>query len=142
MPPAFADYARRAIALLAGSSGELEDEEVIGLFCANAIPHAEATELLLFLPDAFCRHMIPQIAWPAYYVEYISEQNQKQIQYADNSRFLTIQRAMHAYLAGDFEQTDFLKLAGRSASFKALNQLLLAGGKLANADVTPAYIVR
>lgn len=142
MPPEFADYSRKAIALLASSSGQLEDEEVIGLLCANAIPHTEATELLLFLPDAFCRHMLPQIDWPTYYVEFISQQNQTQVQYADNPRFLAIQKAMHAYLANDFEQADFLNIAGRSASFKTLNQLLLAGGKLENAVVSPSYVVR
>lgn len=127
---------------MTNSNGQLEDEEVVKLFCMNSIPRDEAIELLLFLPDAFCRHMLPQIDWPSYYVEFVSQEKQIQIQYSENPRFLAIQEAMASYLAGDFTQADFLKIAGRSASFKALNQLLLAGGKLENAEVAPEHIVR
>ncbi|GAB3851062.1 hypothetical protein GCM10028822_17280 [Hymenobacter terrigena] len=142
MPIEFPAYTRRAIALVANSNGHLEDEEVVNLFCANSIPRDEAIELLLFLPDAFCRHMLPQVDWPSYYVEFVSQEKQIQIQYSDNPRFLAIKEAMTSYLAGDFKQADFLKIASRSASFKALNQLLIAGGKLENADIAPEYIVR
>ena len=142
MPVEFPAYASRAIALITNSNGQLEDEEVVTLFCANSIPRVEAIELLLFLPDAFCRYMLPQINWPTYYIEYVSEQNRPEIQYADNPRFLAIQEALNSYLAGDFKQADFLKIAGRSASFKALDRMLQNGGKLENADVGPEVILR
>jgi hypothetical protein len=142
VPADFPAYAEKAIRLITAGSGQFEDDKLIGQLVAVGIPEMEATELLLFLPTAFCRHMLPQVDWPTYYVEYISEAKQIEIPYSENLRFLAIQEAMNAYLAGDFTQEDYLKIAGRSASFKSLNQLLLAGGKLENAEVSPEYVVR
>ena len=142
LPAEFPAYVDKAIQLITASSGQLEDDELLGLFVAAGIPETEAIELLLFLPTAFCRHMPPQVGWPSYYVEYISEAKQVEIPYSSNLRFLAIQESMNSYLAGNFNQEDFLKIAGRNASYKALNQLLLAGGKLENAEVSPEYVVR
>lgn len=142
IPPGFSAYASTAIQLVANSETSLKDEELISLLCANAIPHNEATELLLFLPVAFCRHMLPQIEWPAYYVRHISESKQIKVQYSENPRFLAIQGAMAIFLAGDFKQADFLKIAGRSASFHVINKLLLDGGKLEDISVTPEHVLR
>ena len=62
VPVEFPTYAKRAIQLLTDSDGQLEDTQVIDLFISNSIPYKEAVELLLFLPTAFCRHMLPQIS--------------------------------------------------------------------------------
>jgi len=100
--------------------------------------------LLLFLPTAFCRHMLPQVAWPTFYVEYISEKEKPQIEYSQNLRYVAMQQAMTSYLAGDFTQADFLKIAGRSAAFKTMNSLLIANPAFQPEDVefTPEYVVR
>jgi hypothetical protein len=61
IPDAFAVYVDQAIYLITNSTGQLEDKQIITLLEAHGIPRSEATELLLFLPIAFCRHLLPVI---------------------------------------------------------------------------------
>jgi hypothetical protein len=142
-PAEFPTYATRAINLLTNSDGQLEDAQVLDLFLANGIPQREATELLLFLPVAFCRNMLSQVQWHNYYWEYISDKKQIKRLYANNERYIIIQRALENYLAGNFTQADYLKIAGRSASFRAINQLLLDNPdrELTEISITPETVV-
>ena len=144
VPAEFSGYASKAIALLANSHGQLEDDEIITLLLAHGIPHHEATELLLFLPIAFCRHLLSRVKWPDYYIEYVSEQQQSYVFYRDNPRYEIIQQALTTYLAGDFRREDYHKISGRCASFHAFNTLLLQypGTKLEEMKVTPEHILR
>jgi hypothetical protein len=143
VPAEFPVYATRAMNLLTNSDGQLDDVQVIDLFLANGIPHREAIELLLFLPVAFCRNMLPQMQWHNYYWEYISDKTQVKHLYADNERYSIIQRALEDYLAGNFTQADYLKIAGRSASFRAINQLLLNNPdrELTKISITPETVI-
>lgn len=144
IPVEFPAYASNAIALLANSNGQLENEDVTGLFTAAGIPKAEAAELLLFLPTAFCRHMLPRVAWPDHYYEVVSKEKRIRIRYNENPRFLAVQAAMLSYLAGEFTQADFSKIASHSAAFKTMNQLLTANPEFKPEDIefTPEYVVR
>ena len=141
-PAEYLAYATQAISLLTESDGQLEDAQLIDLFLANGIPQREATELLLFLPVAFCRNLLPQLKWHDYYWEYLSDEKQIKRRYADNERYSIIQKALENYLAGDFTKADYHKIAGRSASFHALNELLLAnpGRKFTEVIVTPETV--
>ena len=142
-PDGFADYADRAIHLITGSDGQLEDGQIIALFEANGIPHAEAIELLLFLPIAFCRNLLSVVNWPDHYFEYISKEKQVKHLYTDNQRYIIIQKALQHYLAQGFTKADYYKIAGRSASFHAINQILLNNPerKLSEVLVTPETVV-
>jgi hypothetical protein len=144
VPAEFPAYVDKAIQLITASSGQLEDGELLGLFVAAGIPETEATELVVFLPIAFCRHALTNVKWPDYYVECISEHQQQKVSYDSNLRYGAIQHALRAYLAGDYQQGDYYKIAGRCASFHALNTLLLKhpGAKLADLKVTPEHILR
>ncbi len=143
VPAEFPSYATRAINLLTNSDGQLEDAQVVDLFLTNGIPQREATELLVFLPVAFCRNLLPQMKWHDYYWEYISDKKQIKRQYTDNERYNLIQKALENYLAGDFTKADYNKIAGRSASFHALNQLLLDNPdrELTEISITPETVV-
>lgn len=144
MPIEFLRYTQQAIRLITESHGQLEDGQLLSLFEANGIPPKEAVELLLFLPQAFCRRLLSEVKWPDYYLEYISENKSVKYFYADNERYSIILAALQAYIADGFMQSDYYKIAGRSASFHALNQLMLdnPGHKLAEALVTPETIIR
>lgn len=143
MPVEFSLYTDRAIHLITSSDGQLEDAQIIALLEANDIPHAEAVELLLFLLMAFCLHLLPEVTWHNYYFEYISKEKRIKHLYTDNKRYLLIQEALQRYLAGNFTKTDYYKIAGRSASFHSLNQLLLdnPGRKLSEVLVTPETVI-
>ncbi len=81
--------------------------------------------------------------WHNYYWEYISDKKQIKRLYADNERYIIVQRALEDYLTGDFTQADYLKIAGRSASFRAINQLLLntPDRELTEISITPETVV-
>ena len=143
MPAEFPRYTQQAIRLITESNGQLQDEQILSLFEKNGIPPKEAVELLLFLPQAFCRHLLSEVNWPDYYLEYVSEVKSIKHFYADNKRYAVILSALQAYVAGEFMKADYYKIAGRSASFHSLNQLLLdnPGRKLAEAIVSPEIII-
>jgi hypothetical protein len=143
IPIEFPQYTQQAIRLITESHGQLEDKQLLSLFERNGIPPKEAVELLLFLPQAFCRRLLSEVKWPDYYLEYISEEKSIKRFYADNERYTVILAALQTYIAGEFLQSDYYKIAGRSASFHSLNQLLLdnPGRKLAEAIVTPETII-
>ncbi|TVT38319.1 hypothetical protein FNT36_19155 [Hymenobacter setariae] len=142
-PNGFAGYADLAIRLITDSNGQLEDGQIIALLEANGIPRTEAVELLLFLPMAFCRHLLPIINWPDHYFEYISKEKQIKHLYSDNQRYTIIQKALLHYLAGNFTNADYYKIAGRSASFHSINQILLANPerKISEVLVTPETVI-
>jgi len=142
IPSDFPLYAERAIHLITINDGQLENEQLIALFKEKGIPHQEAIELLLFLPTAFCRHMLPQVEWPNYYCEYVSQDKILELRYSDNLRYKAIEDALQSFLASDFTTEDYLKIAGRDAAFKSINELLIAGGKLESVSISPSYIIR
>lgn len=142
MPAEFLQYTEKAIRVVTSSNGQLEDEELIALFIEQGIPYKECIELILFLPSAFCRHMLPQVDWPNYYCEQLSSNNTLEIRYADNLRYQVIKTALSDFLKSSFTQEDFLKIAGRDAAFKSINQLLNAGGKIENVLVSPDIVIR
>ncbi len=143
VPIEFAQYTKKAIYLITESHGQLEDGQILSLFEKNGIPPKEAVELLLFLPQAFCRHLLAEVKWPEYYLEYISETKNIKHFYADNKRYTIILSELALYLCGVFTHADYHKIAGRSASFHALNEILLnnPGSKLSEILVSPETII-
>jgi len=142
MPAEFPQYAEKAIKLITGSDGQLENEQAVDLFIKHGIPYKEGVELVLFLPTAFCRHMLPQVTWPDYYCEQTSTDGILEIRYESNPRYHAIENALKAFLTTSFTREDYLKIASRDAAFKVINQLLAAGGKLENVSISPDVIVR
>lgn len=143
IPTAFPVYTKQAIRLIIASNGQLTDGQLLALFAENQIPASEAVELLLFLPVAFCRHLLPQIQWPAYYFEYRSAGKSSKKTYAANKRYEIMGAVLRAGIAGGFKQADYYKLAGRSASFHAINRMLLDDPrrKLAEVLVAPETVI-
>jgi hypothetical protein len=90
IPVEFPRYTQQAIRLITESNGQLEDAQILSLFEKSGIPLKEAVELLLFLPQAFCRHLLSEINWPDYYLEYVSEAKSVKHFYADNKRYVVI----------------------------------------------------
>ncbi|MGI4863636.1 MAG: hypothetical protein ACRYFZ_06900 [Janthinobacterium lividum] len=92
IPVEFSTYAAHAIQLLTNSNGQLTDKQTVDLFLANKIPHKEAIELLLSLPIAFCQNLLPQIDWPNYYWEYISEKKRVKHLYTEKNAILSFRK--------------------------------------------------
>lgn len=48
----------------------MEDKDIFEVFIENGIGSYEAREILLFLPIAFVRQLLPDIKWHETYIEY------------------------------------------------------------------------
>lgn len=138
----FSSYVQKSIMLTGTKGKELEDNKLVELLVSNGIPELEAIEIMLFLPVAFCRKLLPQINWPPDYVDFYSKNRQITRLYKDNPRYLIIQSEAENYWTLNADKDIVLNVAGRSAEFKSINQLLLGGSQLKDIDVTQTYVVR
>ena len=75
--------------------------------------------------------------WTSY-----SERKQIKRLYKDNPRFIVMQTETEDYWSAIPDNEIILNIAGRSADFKAINDLLLGGGRLENIEVSENFIVR
>lgn len=121
----------RAI-LLIGNNTDIDintDKAFVKFLIDNNIPPADATEIMLFLPIAFIRKLVPKLKWPDTYIEFISDKKQIERKYSETKSFEIIWRVTSAYFETPNKETVF-KLAARSAEFNAMNHLLLANPEL------------
>lgn len=138
----FSSWVNKSI-ILAGTKGkDLDNEKLVELFVANGIPQTDAVEIVLFLPVAFCRKLLPQIKWHDHYVDFYSERKQVKRLYKDNPRFVVMQTDTDEYWSAIPDNEIILNIAGRSAEFKTINELLLGGGRLENIEVGENFVVR
>lgn len=73
LPHDFDHLVRQAISLVKNSSDINTDEELLEYLTTNGIEYASAVEILLFLPIAFVRLLLPNAKWLDIYLEYIDE---------------------------------------------------------------------
>lgn len=109
---------------------------------SNGIPDYEAGELIIFLPTAFCRKMLPELNWLPNYFDYYSEKKKIRRKYQENQRYLIIKEETEKYWNQSPNKDFVLNIAGRSAEFNAINQLLNDGGKLEDVQLTESYVIR
>ena len=117
-------------------------KKLLELFIANGIPETDAVEIVLFLPVAFCRKLLPQIKWHNHYVDFYSENKQIKRLYKDNPRFIGTQVETDEYWSSIPDNEIVLNIAGRSADFKAINGLLMGGSRLENIEVSENFVFR
>lgn len=142
MPDNFRELTIRGIELIGRGSKKMENEEMYEYLISKGFPEHEASELIIFLPPAFCRKMLPELNWPPYYFDFYSQKKIIRREYRDNPRYLIIEEATEAYW-NDNPNNDFiLNIAGRSAEYNVINQLLNDGGKLEDLKLTESYVVR
>src|SRR5918993_4892405 len=126
----FNSYVKKSITLIGTKGQELEDDKLVELLVCNGIPEFDAIEIMLFLPVAFCRKLLPEVKWHPDYVDYYAENRQITRFYKDNPRYLIIQSETEKYWTLGPDKDIMLRVAGRSAEFKSINQLLVDGGQL------------
>lgn len=145
LSPHFRDQVRKAIQLLGQSEGSLDDKEVLQLFIDNGMTSQEAEEIMLFLPIAFVRKMLPNMKWSETYIEIIGQKRGNEEQkYFKTKSFVIIWEETNHYYNNAPEKSTILKIAGRSAEFHVINKLLLAhpGMKAEEVKSTKTAIIR
>ena len=142
LPAGFNELTKRAIELIGRDSGGMENEQLHEHLIANGISSFEAGEFIIFLPTVFCRKLLPELDWPLSYVDCYSEKRKIKRRYLDNIRYVVMQEETEKYWKAAPNNKWVLNIAGRSAEFNAINQLLNNGGKLEDVRLTELYVVR
>lgn len=124
---------KKSIKLIASLNKSPKDEELLELFNENGINENHAFEILTFLPIAFVRKMLPKMNWRENYIEQLSDKKQQSKQFSENQFYSIIESETKVYFGNKPESEVILKIAGRSAEFKVINDLLLKNEK---ADIT------
>lgn len=139
---AFAGQVEYAIKLLSKKESSITNEQVLTLFNDHKIARKESVEIFFFLPIAFVRHLLPDINWPDSYKELIDGKKFIGRKYSTTTSFQIIWEVTAAWFRDSPNNDIILKIAGRSAEFHAINELLLNGGKLKDIKVTETVIIR
>lgn len=133
-----------SIDLLLKADSSLSDKLVLNLFHKNGINKIDSTEILLFLPIAFARKLFHQINWHDTFIEFYGKDNQVEKKFSDSKPFQIIWEVTETYFNCLPVSPDIMNIVGRSAEFKALNDLLLQNpeAKVNDISVSKTVIVR
>ena len=132
-PTEFHSDVKKSIKLIENSINSLENDELLNLLTQNGIDENSALEIITFLPIAFVRKMLPNVNWRKNYIEYFSDKKQKTKSFAENELYKIIELETENYYNGNPESENIIKIAGRSAEFQVINDLLL---KNENANIS------
>jgi hypothetical protein len=135
---------QKAITLLLNSDNSPNDEMVLDMFQKNGINQVDSTEILIFLPIAFLRKLYDQLKWQDSYIEFYDDNNQVEKKFADSNTFQIIWQETEKYFQNLPVSRDILRIAGRSAEFNALNDLLLRNPETKAEDIilSKIFLVR
>jgi hypothetical protein len=119
----FEEQVEKAILLIDKEKGILQDKEFVNLLVRSGIGHKAAVEILIFLPIAFTRRLLSTVEWPDTYMEEVGK-NQRIKKFDETESFKKIWKVTIDYFDTSPSNDTILKIAGRSAEFDAVNQLL------------------
>lgn len=142
IPTDFEILVEKSIGLIGTSEDGLDNEGLHQHLIKNGIPEQEAEEIIIFLPVAFCKKLLPELNWQPNYIEYYSKRNQVKKKYSENGRFIIIEKITEEYWGNNPNRDIVMRVAGWSAEFNAINQLLNDGGKLEDVVLTESYVIR
>ena len=127
----------KAIAILGKLEGSLTDREILGMLGNNGIDLSNARQIVIFLPVAFCRQLLPTVAWKDQYYDKAGEVKK----FSQTEPYLVIWQVTSSYFSSEPDKDVIMKIGGRSAEFHVINELLNAGGKLEEIELTPMRIL-
>ena len=128
----FRSDVRKSIDIIGGSPEDLENGKIVSLLTQNGIKKSNALEIITLLPIAFVRRMLQNVNWPKTYIEKVSSKNTRKL-YKNNDLFIITERETDIYFNENPKSEILINICGRSAEFKAINELLL---KNDNADIS------
>lgn len=143
----FHSCVKKSINLIGNSTKNLDNNELLNLLTRNGITENDAIEIITFLPIAFVRKMLPNVNWRDNYIEHYSDQKKILKSFADNNDnklFAIIEQETEDYCSRNPNSQVIMNIAGRSAEFKAINELLLKDDKANISDIklTESVILR
>ena len=132
---------KKSIDIIANSKS-LDSKELLNSLVKNGIEERAAVEIVLFLPIAFIRKWLTDVHWPKTYLECYPNSKRVSRRFSDNQQFTVMEKVVDQYWNEELDKDVILSIAGRSAEFDAINQLLHDGGKLEDIKLTETVIIR
>jgi hypothetical protein len=126
---------KKSINLIGNSTNSIENDELLNLLTQNGIEENNAVEIIIFLPIAFVRKMLPNINWKKNYIEQYSDRKQITKNFSDNEQYGIIEKETESYCNRNPKSETILNIAGRSAEFRSINELLLKDDKTNISDI-------
>jgi hypothetical protein len=131
----------KAVDIFRRSPG-LEESEIFESFLMLGMDRKTAARLVVFLPMAYCYQMLPQVPFPGTFQLRLADgriSEERQLSSEPLWREATeFARTESKY---GLSKNDILLVAGRSAEFNAINQLLNRGSKLEDIRLTcPLFV--
>ncbi|CAC9975320.1 hypothetical protein [Flavobacterium panici] len=122
--PSFSSSVEKAILFIDSSEKSLDGDtlfEKLSEICEN---NFEAQEIYLFLPIAFVRLFLPKVNWSYTYNEIDSNGKETKKAFENTESYQIILQVSEKHFQKLSRET-IIKIAGRSAEFNVMNQLLL-----------------
>ena len=139
IPNDFGLWVKKSIGVL-GSLGKIMDDRAAAeLLISHGVSEREAMNIVTFVPIAFVRKLLPQIKWPISYIEARGERRVEKL-FSNNRRYSIVEKETNAYWTENPKKEIVLNVAGRSAEFQAINNLVLQGGRLEDIQLTNVVI--
>ena len=135
---------KKSINLIGNSTKDFENDALIDFLIQNGIEEKSAIEIVIFLPITFVRKMLPNVNWRENYVEHLTDKKQRTKSFSDNEFYKIMEIETENYYAGNPESEVIIKIAGRSAEFKAINEILLKNEKadISRINLTETVIIK
>jgi len=133
---------KSAIDVLIRMDENPSSDEILGAFNFYGIKDELGKELYVFLPIAFCRLMLPEVKFPKHYIEKDIDGNETRKKFKDNLLYNEIIHATKEYFSNSPKSDQIIKIAGLSAEFSAINQLLKDSINMENIKLTEMIIVK
>src|SRR5687768_11413780 len=141
VPKDFSIWAKKSISLLGTLGKTMDNETTIDFLVSHGIPEKEAAQIVIFLPIAFCKKLLPKVKWPLEYIELDIHNNPVKKFYHNNPRYVILENETESYCINNAKKEIIINIAGRSAEFKVINDLLLAGEQITDINLTPCIVI-
>ncbi len=140
----FKSDVKKSINLIGNSTKNISNNELLNLLTQNGIEENNAIEIITFLPIAFVRRMLPNVNWRKNYIEHYSGQKRISKSFIDNEQFEIMEYETKDYCSRNPKSEIILNIAGRSAEFRVINELMLKDDNVNISDIklTETIILR
>lgn len=132
----------KVFALLAQDDiSKKEDREVVELLKSKVkLSESEAFWLVVFIPIILTRRLlIDKFEFPDYYI--LGDVNGEKKRYVENEIYRLVNESLSYILDQGVDKELILKVAGRSAELRAINQLMLNGNEMDGVNITPLVVL-
>lgn len=107
----------------------------------NLVKNDDKASLInLFIPYYFCKGLFPEVKWTDYYLEQDEQGNQSKKLFANSNMLNELDKCVKKNFR-EYEKRDLMKILFHSGDFKAINEMMHKGSKMADLEAMPPIIM-